>query len=213
MSPIERILARVQLVDQTDDRMSPCWVPNYAKRKDGYIDVSVGPRQAKRMLLAHVLMWEHCNGAKPAGLDLDHACHHPDHCRGGKACPHRACCNPDHLRLATRRQNAANGHAGTHLRERTHCPHGHPLDGMIKVGKQAGRRYCPTCKTIARRKKLMAKSGRDYILPMPGERTHCPRGHEYDGVSSNGNGKAKRYCKTCNNDRHRAKRLAASAAA
>lgn len=30
-------------------------------------------------------------------------------------------------------------------KNKTHCPHGHPLDGVFKKGPRAGNRFCKTC--------------------------------------------------------------------
>lgn len=44
----------------------------------------------------HRYVWERENGPIPKGMDIDHICHN------------RACCRIEHLRLATRSQNASN---------------------------------------------------------------------------------------------------------
>ena len=68
------------------------------------------------------------------------------------ACSHPNCWNPEHLYEGTHRDNAADMKlTGTYknvIAEResakTHCPHGHPLDGMTNRGK----RYCLTCNRL-----------------------------------------------------------------
>lgn len=47
---------------------------------------------------AHRLAYELLIGPIDQGLQLDHICHDPTRCICGPACPHRACCNPYHLR-------------------------------------------------------------------------------------------------------------------
>lgn len=59
---------------------------------DGYGRVGVGTRR----WLAHRLAYTLAHGPIPDGVEIDHACHN------------RACVNPDHLRPATRQQNAQN---------------------------------------------------------------------------------------------------------
>ena len=44
---------------------------------------------------AHIFAWERVHGKVPKEYMIDHKCHTP------------ACCNPDHLRLATRSQNSS----------------------------------------------------------------------------------------------------------
>lgn len=49
-----------------------------------------------RLLGVHRYAWEAERGPIPVGMELDHQCHN------------RACCNLDHLRIATRKQNQEN---------------------------------------------------------------------------------------------------------
>lgn len=49
-----------------------------------------------RMIYAHRLVWKVSNGDIPAGMQIDHACRN------------RACCNLDHLRLVTNKENQEN---------------------------------------------------------------------------------------------------------
>ncbi len=70
---------------------SPCWIWLLSKTAGGYGRAANGRGGIK---LAHCLTWEKENGrVKPEGLDLDHLCRV------------KACCNPDHLELVTRREN------------------------------------------------------------------------------------------------------------
>lgn len=51
-------------------------------------------RVGGKMTPAHRFAWEQAHGPIPTQTDVDHICHNP------------ACCNVEHLRLATRLQNA-----------------------------------------------------------------------------------------------------------
>jgi hypothetical protein len=53
----------------------------------------------------------------PAGLVVDHVCHDPDICRLDARCPHRRCCNLDHLRITTHAQNTLSGASHRSKRE------------------------------------------------------------------------------------------------
>lgn len=77
---------------------------------EGYAQIEV-PAYAnggkRRRMRAHRLAWELAVGPVPEGLILDHICHDPALCKGGKKCPHRACIRVEHLQLATRKENLA----------------------------------------------------------------------------------------------------------
>lgn len=77
-------------------------------------------------------------GPIPDGLHLDHF-----------ACDNRKCCNPDHVRPVTQRENILRGNSiSSHHASRTHCPKGHQLGGdnaMPWRNKVENNRLCKTC--------------------------------------------------------------------
>lgn len=75
---------------------SGCWLWTAGLNPvSGYAMISSGTRPAT-MLYAHRVSYELHVGPIPAGLDIDHRCHV------------RRCVNPNHLRVATRRENTSN---------------------------------------------------------------------------------------------------------
>ena len=74
-------------VDQSGD----CWLWTASCSSKGYGYFNVG---GGRIVRAHRFSYELVNGPIPEGLQLDHRCRVP------------SCVNPDHLRLATNKQNA-----------------------------------------------------------------------------------------------------------
>lgn len=86
---------------------------------------------------AHRVAYEMLVGPIPEGLVLDHLCEV------------KACVNPAHLEPVTHAVNTQRGPRG----RKTHCPHGHTLDGVrrdrAKDGSVRIRRYCRECKRVA----------------------------------------------------------------
>ena len=93
-----------------------CWVWNGQHDRNGYSVLHVGsgtPEDRTVMVHREVLAWS--VGALPPRMDVDHICHNP------------GCVNPDHLRLASRKQNVENfaglrsdntsGYRGAYLRK------------------------------------------------------------------------------------------------
>lgn len=146
-TPWERFVAKVQIED------SGCWTWLGQLNNRGYGWVK---RDGRRQL-AHVWAYTEARGPVPEGLELDHLCHTESECPGGDYCPHRRCVNPDHLEPVTHQENMRRGRTGMATgalnRAKTHCPHGHLLDGVRKVGKGLGERYCKTCNRLRARGK------------------------------------------------------------
>lgn len=94
---------------------------------------------------AHRVAFECISGPIPAEITIDHLCHQPEECEGGDDCPHRRCCNPAHLGLASAVSNAMRGNSPAAKNARkTHCPQGHPYDEVNTYIRQ-GHRYCREC--------------------------------------------------------------------
>lgn len=103
----------------------------------------------------HRIMYEHVKGPIPDGLDLDHTCHNPSVCRPEtpRDCPHRRCCNPDHLQPVSRQENLLRGGGMAAKRaQMTVCHKGHPFTDKNTHVDKLGRRNCRIC----RRERLRA---------------------------------------------------------
>jgi hypothetical protein len=85
-SPEESFKARTEWRDS-------CLIWTGAKNAQGYGLIWDGTK----LIPSHRYAWEKSHGQIPEGKHVDHK----DHCDP-------ACCNPEHLRLATRHQNMAN---------------------------------------------------------------------------------------------------------
>lgn len=122
-----------------------CWPWKASKWANGYGQFAVEP--LVRHQGAHIYAYETVHGKVPEGLVIDHECHNRDpKCRLDKQCPHRACCNPAHLSVKTRRQNVVDGK--TIIRDnvlKTHCKWGHEFT-PANTGRNNGARVCRACR-------------------------------------------------------------------
>ena len=95
-----------------------------------------------RDIAPHVAAYELFVGPIPDGKELDHICHDPDVCQLGDYCPHRACCNVDHLEPVDRDENMRRARRST-------CRNGHALtpDNVYVSRLKNGRirRSCVIC--------------------------------------------------------------------
>jgi hypothetical protein len=116
---------------------SGCWLWTGGSERKGYGRFR---DEDKKLVSAHRWAYEYFVEMIPKGMQTDHLCNTP------------ACVNPDHLELVT---NLENQKRAASLR--THCPHGHLLDGK----KAIGIRYCKTCSREYQRKYQKEKSNVD----------------------------------------------------
>ncbi len=66
-----------------------CWPWKASLSRAGYAELRLGVRKYNAQRIAYTLGF----GEDPGEKEVDHACHN------------RSCCNPNHLRLATRKEN------------------------------------------------------------------------------------------------------------
>jgi hypothetical protein len=123
----ETLRSRIQVVE------TGCWLWLGIINAEGYGRIYVGGTTPE--LQAHRVVYEQVRGLIPTGLTLDHLCRFP------------GCVNPAHMDPVTMRENILRGTGPTARNAvKTHCPKGHPLDGLSKEKRWANpRRYCKTC--------------------------------------------------------------------
>lgn len=125
----DRFWPKVQ-INGPDD----CWPWLASVHGGGYGQVSSGGRGGT-MLTAHRVAWELTRGPIPEGLVVDHLCNN------------RRCCNPDHLKPCTDRENVLRSNAPSALAaRRNHCKHGHPWTEQ-NIRWYRGYRRCLACET------------------------------------------------------------------
>lgn len=113
---------------------TPCWVWQRFKNHGGYGMKHVGGR-AGRAMLAHRWFFEAKCGPIPPEMVIDHLCRV------------RACVNPDHLEVVTRKENILRGEGrGAKAARRGSCLRGHPLEGENVYIHPNGSRRCRACR-------------------------------------------------------------------
>lgn len=92
---------------------------------------------------AHRVAYELFKGQIPEGMQVDHF-----------ACDNPPCCNPDHLRLVTARENLlrSDGRAAINA-AKTHCAYGHEFTPENTYVRANGGRTCRACGPRRRREK------------------------------------------------------------
>jgi hypothetical protein len=89
LTPEQRFWSRVKKTDT-------CWLWTGTVNSRGYGTLGVKAGQKWLPMKAHRMSYELTHGPIPAGIGIDHRCRN------------RLCVNPDHLRLATSKQNNEN---------------------------------------------------------------------------------------------------------
>jgi hypothetical protein len=142
-----RLLAKIRPAGLTE-----CWEWT-SSTKNGY---GILHFRGKHVYV-HRLVYAWLHGPLPLGrgkhvLQIDHMCRN------------RLCCNPCHLRLVSPRENVLSSNGVSAIASRkTHCPKGHPLDGINACN---GKRFCKTCQRAYDRKRRKTEhrkaAARDY---------------------------------------------------
>lgn len=127
-----------------------CWQWEGSISSDGYATLNGR--------LIHRIVEEHARGPIDRGLVVDHRCHVAGECTLGRACPHRRCVNPDHLRRITNEENVKRGNwasaSAEARRPKSLCVRGH---------RKAPGKGCTTCARDRRRdfkERWASKTGR-----------------------------------------------------
>lgn len=114
---VARFWSRVDKNGPVFKDLGPCWVWQGASRNhEGYGQFHFMGRVLSPHTIALILT-KGIHGSRE--LFADHMCQN------------RRCCNPDHLRLVTPRQNAVENNSSFFAQNaaKTHCKNGHPFDG------------------------------------------------------------------------------------
>ena len=125
--PVDWHIASIKAKTQ---QVGDCWL------WQGFVAINGYGTKAYRgkTVRVHRLMYELCNGPIPDGMLVCHSC------------DVRLCCNPAHLWLGDKRDNAMDVviKGRHHELQKTHCPRGHSYDEHSYVSRK-GKRSCNLC--------------------------------------------------------------------
>lgn len=147
-SLVERILSRCEFADPPEDPLAtpvvgPCWSSTAVDAHGyGYVSFSRGMWKASRV------MYTYDKGNIHGEMLVDHLCRN------------RACVNPAHLELVTRRENALRGISAKNIRNHR-CAECLSTDGVViqyKIGTQAWT--CRPCAKIKRDRLAEARNAK-----------------------------------------------------
>lgn len=121
---------------------------------------------AGRTMLVHRVSFETFLGPIPSSMTVDHLCFE------------KRCVNPDHLRLLTRAENAAN----TRRNLAPVCKYGHPRTEENVVRRANGGRGCRVCMNEAKRRAYHMAKAATALRLIPGLPATSPAGsHDAGG--------------------------------
>lgn len=131
-------------VDWDNNEPERCWHWKAGKLPNGYGMFWI--KEVENNVAAHRIAYELEVDDIEEWLVIDHTCHDPVTCAGGKTCLHRLCCNPNHLRTVFHGENSARDRSHSFNREKTHCPQGHEYTpDTTYYYPETGHRRCRRC--------------------------------------------------------------------
>lgn len=168
--------------------LGPCWIWKGTITSHGYACIQYNGVTMQAHVFAHELLIGPAPTDDLKNTQRDHLCKN-------KACP-----NPWHLEIVTRRENILRSDSPTAINARKEvCDKGH--DALIS--RPDGKRRCAECHRQEERNRYLEKKARGlHSGSNPAadnaSKTHCMHGHELSGdnlgIKPNGKG---RYCKQC----------------
>lgn len=117
----KRVFRRV--LDDYVINESGCYISKVRPYSNGYVTLAWGENGITHRTSLHRLSYWVSHGIDPGQLQIDHTCHVPSECLETRRCPHRRCFNPEHLTMATPRENTLRSNSLTAFHaSKPNCP-------------------------------------------------------------------------------------------
>lgn len=128
------MITRESFLSRVEITADGCWLWKRAINDNGYGVLSVDGKYRYAHRVSHELFI----GPIPEGYEVDHV--------KARGCVSRACVRPGHLEAVTPKENNMRSDSCmAKYARRTHCPKGHPLDGVTTRRNGVKQRYCLQC--------------------------------------------------------------------
>jgi len=106
-TPLERLMALVEIQDNGCWR----WIGCVGSGGYGAFSFQFPGKKQTHCIASRASYFLHKGPIPEDRPFLDHTCHDPKTCPGGRTCPHRRCVNPDHLKPCTKTENSSKNRA------------------------------------------------------------------------------------------------------
>ena len=125
-----------------------CWNWTGGKKGGGYAQFALD----RKPVSGHRFIYDYFNGDLDPRLTIDHLCRNV------------ACVNPAHLEQVTMKENVLRSPTAPPAinKRKTHCIHGHPLQGDNLYVDSKEQRKCKECTRIRQKSSKYRKWGREY---------------------------------------------------
>lgn len=140
-----------------------CWSWQGVRTPDNYgymrqANMVNGKEESYINIFVHRLAYYINYGEIPTDMVVDHTCHNPKLCSGGKECEHRSCINPAHLTITTPLKNRVRSVMSSSVKGK--CRNNlHEWNEANVQTLGSGKKVCISCKKAQAERARLRKAG------------------------------------------------------
>lgn len=147
-----------------EGKPNECWIWQGVKTPDNYgymrqANMVNGKEESYINIFVHRLAYYINYGEITDGLVVDHTCHNPKLCNGGKECKHRSCVNPTHLKLTTMLENRTRSVMSSAIKGKCRNNLHEWNEANVQV-LGSGKKVCYPCKKAQNERSRVRREGR-----------------------------------------------------